>query len=85
MINEQNSVRELMATFGYSFKSMCHCDGHETHKYKKGDIELRWRKYKYRFQITRGRYLLSNWTKVIDLEETLKKLHPDVAIQQQTA
>jgi hypothetical protein len=79
-MSDQLSVKELMGQCGYRFKSSCHCDGYETWTYKNENMTVKWRKYKYQFQIIRGRTVILNWTKVSELPENLKKLHADVAI-----
>lgn len=78
-MSDQKAIRELLQQHGYEPKGSCYCDGHETLKYKKENYELRWRKGQYRFQITKGRAMLKSWTKLIELEETLKLLHVQIA------
>lgn len=81
-MNNQKSVKELMAEHGFALKGSCHCDGYETWKFMKDHYQVRWRKFKYQFQIMAGRRVALNWTSVIQLEEKLNKLFADVAISQ---
>lgn len=80
-MSDQKSVAELMVEYGYTFKGSCHCDGYETWKWKKGVIEVKWRKYKAQFTILQGRATVKGWTKIVELGESIKKLHADVAVQ----
>ena len=79
-MSDQKSVKELMEEYGYAFKGSCHCDGYETWKWRKEVYEVRWRKYKAQFMILQGRSTLNNWTKIVELANSLKKLHADVAV-----
>lgn len=84
-MSDQLSVKELMAFYGYKLKGSCHCDGYETWNYKNDTLIVKWRKYRYQFQIIRGRTVIINWMKITELAANLKKLHPDVAIPEEKA
>lgn len=84
-MSDRLSVQELMKAFGFVFGGSCHCDGYDTWKYKKETIQVKWRRAQQRFQIVNSRTTVLNWTKIVQLQESLKKLFPDVAIQEQKA
>lgn len=63
------SIKELMTVEKFEYKGLCHCDGHETHRWKKGDTEIRWRKYKGQVQVYEGRTIKRSWFPVAEFEK----------------
>lgn len=73
-----NSVRELMAIYGYKYTGMCNCSGTKTYKYKNGDYEFRWRVNKYQFHVKEKGITIKGWSLVKEAESYLKTLHQNI-------
>lgn len=62
-----------MTKFNLEKIRVCHCDGYETHIFGKKNLEVHWRKFKYRFKIVKDRRIVKAWDTVINLQKELEK------------
>ncbi len=68
------SVHELMAYYGFEFRTKCSCDGFVTEKWRKDNYLFEWRKYRYTFRLKQGKETLQTWRAVKELENYLNEV-----------
>lgn len=74
-------MKDLLQRYGYTYDGNCHCDGFQTDKYKNGDYQLRIRTRKDQYKIKKCGRSITLWVDIKTMEETLKNIHSNVAIQ----
>lgn len=72
------SVHELMIAFGFVFHRKCSCDGFVTEVWRNGNLEFRWRKFRYRYKMKEGGKTIKSWDSVANLENYLNELFESV-------
>lgn len=64
---------EILTSHGFAYHSKCTCDGVYTEKYKNGEWEVRWRRWKYTFKLKKGHTSLTTWLPIDQLNAILEK------------
>lgn len=73
------SVHEVAEAYGFRFTGTCQCDGLLTQKFERTEqgviYQIRWRKNRYLFRVTKNREPINEWSPVAAVETFIKNLH----------
>ena len=74
-------MSELLKKYGFIYAGNCHCDGYLTEKYHYKSYQCKIRIKKNTFKIKENGHSITQWVPIHKLEETLKHITADVAVQ----
>lgn len=74
-------MNETLKKYHFTYEGNCHCDGYLTEKYHYKSYQCKIRIKKETFKIKENGHSITQWVPLNKLEETLKNIIQDVALQ----
>lgn len=70
-----SSVKELMDKYQFTYQGKCQCGGVYAEKYFKGKLTLKYRKFRFEFEVLDGNRVVKRLTPVVQLQAYLKETY----------